>query len=107
MDTFSISDLLETRAKITSDTDPALGKCQKALTNLCCGDMPSTLAFLRNACTAQQFVLLSELFDSIAEKSQNRDFIAALRFLAEKYPEATREHDLLPFIDFAEDCIYY
>ena len=68
-------------------------------------DINKSIEFLDNDCTAEQFSWLSEVFDEIAEITQNRAFIVALKRLAVKYPEETETYNILSFIESAESLI--
>lgn len=58
--------------------------------------------FYKNDCSEFDFVLLSEIFDEIVEKSKSREFIEILRETAKKYPNACEEYNIITCIDEAE-----
>ena len=68
-------------------------------------DMTKTIDFLDHECTGDQFAWLSEIFEEIAEASQSHEFIAALRRAAKRYPEETKQFNIISFIDDAETYI--
>ena len=67
-----------------------------------CEDIEGTVQYLRSDCTADEFSWISEVFDEIVIRTKSPEFISALRFLAEKYPEETEAYNIAPFIDSAE-----
>ena len=73
------------------------------MTDVFSADIDKTIAFL-NGCTADEFSWLSEIFDSIAEKTHSKEFVLALYKTADKYPEETKKYNILDFIKSAE-CI--
>lgn len=78
---------------------------QEQLIDVLSEDIAGTNEYLRTECTADEFSWISEVFDEIAEKTQSKEFIAALRFLAQRYPEETKMYNIIPFIDSAELAI--
>ena len=77
-------------------------KCWKREVELLTADMNETLLYLDNECTADEFSWISEVVEDVAEITQSKRFIDALRRLAEKYPEETKEYNIISFIDSAE-----
>lgn len=97
--------LIEKRAAIQGDVDYDTAPVIRSMIQLMTKNMDETINFLDNDCTEEQFVWLSEIFDEIAEQSQSRVFINALRRTAEKYPTATKKYHISFFIDSAEEFI--
>ena len=81
--------------------EPVIMKMIKLMTE----DMTKTIDFLDHECTGDQFAWLSEIFEEIAEASQSHEFIAALRRAAKRYPEETKQFNIISFIDDAETYI--
>ena len=77
----------------------------KATIQLFTANLQETIDFLDNDCTADQFSWMSEVFDDISEKLQSWEFIDALRRTAAKFPEETREYNVLSFIETAEGML--
>ena len=100
-----LNSLLQQREAMIGDIDYETDPTITAIIDLMTRNMDETLAFLKDDCSENQFVWLSEVFDEIAEKSQDKALIETLREVADKYPEATREYNILYFIDSAEEYI--
>lgn len=81
--------------------EPVIMKMIKLMTE----DMTKTIDFLDHGCTGDQFAWLSEIFEEIAEASQSHEFIAAPRRAAKRYPEETKQFNIISFIDDAETYI--
>lgn len=63
-------------------------KCWKEMTDILSNDVPSAIHFLENECTEEEFYWLSPVFEDVAEKTQSKEFIQALRDrLAKTNPE--------------------
>lgn len=80
--------------------------CRKKEIELLTANMNETLQYLDEECTGDDFGWISEVFEEIAEITQSKRFIEALRRLAEKYPEETKVYNIISFIDSAEACIW-
>ena len=62
-----------------------------------------SLQFL-DVCTADEFSWLSEIVEGIAKRTRSKEFVAVLRKTADKYPEETKEYNIVDFIESTE-CI--
>jgi hypothetical protein len=64
-------------------------------------DINETIKYLKNECTSEEFVWLSEIFREIVEICPSQEFIDELYKLAEKYPEETEKYNVISFINEA------
>ena len=64
-------------------------------------NIDETINYLKTNCTADEFVWLSEIFREIVEICPSQEFVDELYKLAEKYPEETKEYNVMSFIDEA------
>ncbi len=97
--------IIEEREATDDEWDYGVEQCKNKLIALFTENIDESIKFLDNDCTADQFSWLSEVFDEIAEKTQSHAFIDALKRLAVKYPEETKEFNILSFIESAEGTI--
>ena len=97
--------LIAEREKIEEDIDYERNSVIKGMIDLLTNDVNATVSFLDNECSESQFIWMSEIFDEIAERTKSRDFIAALRRTARKYPNAVEKYNIEYFIDSAEEYI--
>ena len=94
--------IIREREQIDDEWTEGVTKCHNDLISVLCEDFEGTLEYLRTDCTAEEFSWISEVFDEIAIRTRNPEFINVLRALAEKFPEETAEYNIIPFIDSAE-----
>lgn len=94
--------IIEERESTDDEWDYGVEQCHKKLIELMTEDINMSIQFLDNDCTADQFSWLSEVFDEIAEITQSKEFIEALKRLAIKYPEETKTYNIMSFIESAE-----
>lgn len=93
--------IIEKRASIDDEWYSEIEKCWEEMTALFSADVRKTIQFLA-ICTADEFVLMSEVIEDIAKKTHSKDFISALRRTADKYPEETSQYNIVDFIESAE-----
>ena len=98
--------IIEERESTDDEWDYGVEQCHKKLIELMTEDINMSIQFLDNDCTADQFSWLSEVFDEIAEITQSKEFIEALKRLAIKYPEETKTYNIMSFIESAEGAIF-
>lgn len=103
-----IKPIIDERIRLWDETQDSwnygIEQCHQKLIALITEDIDKSIEFLDNDCTADQFSWLSEVFDEIAEITKSQAFIEALKRLAIKYPEETKEYNIESFIESAE-CI--
>jgi hypothetical protein len=82
--------------------DIAADSIQNELIQCVCESIEDSIQYILNDCTASEFSWLSEIFVEIIIKTLSQNFINSLRITAEKFPEETKEYNILYFIDLAQ-----
>lgn len=93
------------RKSIDDEWDYGVQLCWQEEIKIMSQDMDKTIDFLDNECTAEEFSLLSEVFEDIAEQTQSQPFVDCLYRVAKKYPEETQKYNVMSFIDTANALI--
>lgn len=96
--------IIEERSKINDNWGWGLEKQWKKMIDIFSADIEKTILFL-DKCTADEFILLSEIFEDIAEKTKSKKFISALRKTAKRFPEECEEYSIIHSIDIAENFL--
>jgi len=85
--------VLKERIRIAKETqdnwDYGIEQCCKEEIDILSRNMNETIMFFDNECTDEDFFWLSEVFEDIAEKTQSREFVEALRI---RLAKVTREN---------------
>ncbi len=102
MITDEIRAVTKERAATHSEWDYGLEKCRNKEVEILTRNISDTILFLRNDCTADEFIWLSEVFDEVAKITDSIEFIESLYFVAQKYPEETGKYYILNCIKYAE-----
>lgn len=80
-------------------------QCWKEEIDILSKDIDETINFLQNECTADEFSWLSEVFDDVSEKVQNREFVDCLYRVAEKYPDECDKYHIYNVLRYTKDAL--
>lgn len=105
MNIAAFKDVIARLDKLHPEDYIAIEKCWKEEISILSEDIAGTIDFVKNECTADEFVWISEIFDEIAIETQSREFIDCLYMTAKKYPAETEKYNVLSFIESAQACI--
>ena len=73
--------------------------------DILCEDMDDTIRYLNEECPGYGFAWISEVMEDVAERTQSLEFVETLYKLAEKYPEETKEYNIMTFVNVSRDCL--
>lgn len=76
--------------------------CWKEEVHLLSEDIPSTIAFLKNECTSDEFAWISEIIDDLAEATQSRELVECYKSLMTKFPDVTAKYNIGGSVKYAE-----
>ena len=62
-----------------------------------------TIDYIKNDCSAEEFVYISELYDEIVDKTRSKEFIDCLYEVAKKYPKEVEQYNIMNFINWASN----
>lgn len=80
----------------------AYSKAGKKYFQLYSESLDGIVDFIEDNCTADEFSLLSEIYDEIIDVFPSKRIITALRKTASKYPDEVKKYNLNYCIDEAE-----
>lgn len=100
MDVQKFREVIRRRNETHDEYDYGVEMCTKEEIQILSEDIPSTIEYLKNECTADEFVWISEIIDDLAEKTRSRELIECYKNLMNKYLEETKEY----YIDFCVEC---
>ena len=85
--------------------DEEIDRCRQELTDVLLTDVPSSIAFLMDECTADEYSWISEVLDDIAAAPGGKSFIMNYKKLLRKFPEEVEKYNIANIIQEAEDII--
>lgn len=68
-------------------------------------DIPSTIDFLQNECTPDEYSWISEVIDDLVRKTQSRELVECYKNLMTKFPEECKMYNIAGSIEFAEAAL--
>ncbi len=105
MDVQKFREVLKELNETEIEYDYGIEMCWKEEVEILSEDIPSTVEYLKNECTADEFVWISEIIDDLAEKTRSRELVECYKNLMNKYSEETKEYYIGFCIECAEDFL--
>ena len=105
MDVQRFKEVIKKRNETHDEYDYGVEMCDKEEVQILAEDIPSTIDYLQNQCTADEFVWISEIIDDLAEKTRSRELVECYKNLMNKYPEETKEYHIGFCVECAEDFL--
>lgn len=105
MDVQKFKEVIRRRKETHDEYDYGVEMCNKEEIQVLAEDIPSTIEYLKNDCTADEFVWISEIIDDLAEKTRNRELMEYYKSLMGKFPEESKRYHVDFCIECAEDFL--
>lgn len=80
-------------------------ECWKMEISLLTEDIPSTIDFLYNDCTADEYFWISEVLDDIIDLVHSKELVQCYKDLMEKFPEECSKYNIAESIERAEKIL--
>ena len=93
-----IKQLEETDAEWTYGVE----QCWKKEIEILIEDIPSTINYLKNDCTAEEYSWISEVIDDVVEKVPSKELVQCYKDLMTKFPEECAKYNIAGSIESAE-----
>ena len=77
-------------------------ECWKKEIEILTEDIPSTIEYLQNDCTADEYSWISEVLDDIVELVPSRELVQCFKILMAKFPEECVKYNIAGSIESAE-----
>lgn len=82
--------------------DDGIEECWRNEIEILSEDLPSTIDFLNNECTASEYSWISEVLEDIIEKKPNAELVKCYKALMTKFPEECATYNIAGRIEGAE-----
>lgn len=96
--------VLKERENTDNNWSDGLERCWEKETELLARDIQETISFLES-CSAEEFVLISEVLDDVTERIKSRELIDCLYRIADKFSEETEKYNIIYCIKSAEELL--
>ena len=85
--------------------DYGIEQCWNKETEVLTRDIAQTINFIENECDDEIFCWIGEVFYDVAELTQSKEFVAAIKRRAEKVVDAEERRSVKVDVSFAEDSL--
>lgn len=80
-------------------------ECNKVEIAILSEDIPSTIDYLKNDCTAEEYSWISEVLDDVVEANPSKELVDCYRELMKKFPEECSKYNIIGSIESAEEIL--
>lgn len=98
-------EVIQERIQCHNEWAYGIEQCWKKEIDLLAEDVSSTMDFLINECTADEYSWISEVIDDVAAITQSRELIECYKSLIDKFPEECKTYDIAGSIECAEAAL--
>ncbi len=105
MDVQKFKEVIKTRNETDDEYDYGVEMCWKEEIEILSEDVPSTVAYLKNECTADEFAWICEIIDDLAVKTRSREIVEAYKNLGKKYPDMAKTFSFEFCASYAEEAL--
>lgn len=102
-------DVIKERIRISvecqDEWDFGIEQCWQAEVGILSEDISSTIAFLENECTPDEFSWISEVIEDLAEKTKSRELIECYKNLMSRFPEECQKYNISGSVEIAENTL--
>ena len=105
MDVNKFREIIKQRENTDNEWDYGIEQCWKQEIEILSEDIPSTIEFLKNECTAEEFSWISEVFTDIVEKHPCKELVDCYKSLMAKYPEESTQYYIESVVEDAEKIL--
>ena len=105
MDVQRFKEVIKKRKETHDEYDYGVEMCDKEEIQILAEDIPSTIEYLKNDCTAEEFFWISEIIDDLATEIQSREIVECYKNLGKKYPDMAKTFNFAGCVEYAEAAL--
>lgn len=105
MDVVMFRKVIRERSEMSDEWSFGIEQCWKKEIEILSQDIPSTIEYLKNECTADEYIWISEIIDDLVESTQSKELIEVYKSLMIKYPDEYKKYSISSSIKFAESTL--
>ena len=105
MDVQKFKEVIQKRINTVDEYYVGVEECWKEEIEVLSEDVPSTVAYLKNECTADEFAWICEIIDDLAVKTRSREIVEAYKNLGKKYPDMAKTFSFEFCASYAEEAL--
>lgn len=85
--------------------EEGIEECRKEEVDILTNDIDETILYLKNDCTPEEYVWISEIIDEVIEKTGSKDFLHCYKKMMSKFPKECEMYNIIGSIEYAENII--
>lgn len=105
MDIQRFKEVIQKRINTVDEYYVGVEECWKEEIEILSEDVPSTVAYLKNECTEEEFAHISDIIDDLAVKTRSREIVEAYKNLGKKYPDMAKTFNFEFCASYAEEAL--
>lgn len=105
MDVQRFKEVIQKRINTVDEYYVGVEECWKEEIEILSEDVPSTVTYLKNDCTADEVAWICEIIDGLAVKTRSREIVEAYKNLGKKYPDMAKTFSFEFCASYAEEAL--
>ncbi len=97
--------VIQEREKCHEEWDYGIEQCWKKEIEILSEDVPSTIDFLKNECTADEYSWISEVIDDVVDIAPSKELVQCYTELMVKFPEEYQKYNIKGVIEICESIL--
>jgi hypothetical protein len=87
------------------EADDMIEECCKKEIEILLKDIPSTIEFLKNECTADEYMWISEVIEDVIDINPSNELVDCYESLREKFPEVYQKYNIAGVVDICQNIL--
>ena len=105
MDIKKFREVISQREGTNDEWDYGVEQCWKQEIEILSEDISSTIEFLNNECTADEYSWISEVLLDVLEKTPSSELVQCYKTLMQKFPEECEKYKIKEVVESAENLV--
>lgn len=105
MDIIKFREIIKQREETDDEWDYGIEQCWKKEIEILSEDIPSTIKYLENECTAEEYIWISEVIDDVVDIIPSKELVECYKSLMTKFPEECEKYNIAGVIEICEDIL--
>ena len=105
MDINKFREVIKQREETDDEWTYGVEQCWRKEIEILTEDIPSTINYLKNDCTDEEYSWISEVIDDVVEKVPSKELVQCYKDLMIKFPEECAKYNIAGSIESAEEIL--
>ena len=102
MDIIKFREVIRQREETDDEWDYGIEQCWEQEIAILAEDIPTTIEYLKNECTAHEYSWISEVLDDIVDRVPSKELVQCYKDLMAKFPEECAKYNIAGSIESAQ-----